>query len=615
MKNISTENVSVKVCTKTEVLKRKSKYYLASSKRLLVITLLISINLIHSSKLFSQSYDFYGAVPSGQTLYFKMVDATNLTVAVVNQLGLTNDCGYINPPTGNLVIPSQITVTNGISYTIVAIDSSAFEECFGLTSVSIPNTCTQIAYSAFFGCIGLSGSLTIPNSVTVIDAYAFGYCQNLTSVTIGNSVLAIANYAFAECTSLTSVTIGNSVRTIGDYNFSGISGLSTVNFNADSCLRFYGNNPDNAAFSGCGVKTINIGENVKAIPECSFIFCDSLQSITVPNNVKYLGAFSFYSCERLSNVSIGDSINIIDEYSFYECSKLSNLTLGRSVTNINESAFSSCHNIDTIISYSTIAPILGMYVFNDISNTANVFIPCGSTMSYMSRWNMFNSFMDIDPLFFSATSEELEKGSVIIMTEPTCSSPTAVVYAQPNTGYIFDRWSNGETTNPYSLTLEGDSSLVAYFISEAYTITVMSANNSMGTVSGSGEYEQGAEAILIATPNEGYRFVRWNDGNTDNPRTITVIEDATYIATFEERVGIESRDMLSELTFHPNPTSGIISFNHNDIKKVEVLDEMGRMIAVYENAYTIDISKLTKGYYVMRVTTSEGVVIRKVVRK
>ncbi len=37
---------------------------------------------------------------------------------------------------------------------------------------------------------------------------------------------------------------------------------------------------------------------------------------------------------------------------------------------------------------------------------------------------------------------------------------------------------------------------------------------------------------MTATPNIGYAFVQWSDGNTENPRTITVTEDITYTATF-----------------------------------------------------------------------------------
>ncbi|MBO7226458.1 MAG: T9SS type A sorting domain-containing protein, partial [Bacteroidales bacterium] len=108
--------------------------------------------------------------------------------------------------------------------------------------------------------------------------------------------------------------------------------------------------------------------------------------------------------------------------------------------------------------------------------------------------------------------------------------------------------------------------------------------------------------------------IGWNDGNTDNPRTITVTEDATYIASFERNIGIETSGKLELLTFYPNPTSGTITFNRTDINKVEVMDAVGRTVAVYENAHIIDLSKLTKGYYTMRITTAEGVAVRKVVR-
>jgi hypothetical protein len=82
-----------------------------------------------------------------------------------------------------------------------------------------------------------------------------------------------------------------------------------------------------------------------------------------------------------------------------------------------------------------------------------------------------------------------------------------------------------------------------------------------------------------------------------------------------QTIGIEGVDILESLTFYPNPTTGIITFNRTDIIKVEVLDAVGRMVAVYANSYVIDLSKLAKGYYTLRITAAEGVVIRKVVRK
>lgn len=73
---------------------------------------------------------------------------------------------------------------------------------------------------------------------------------------------------------------------------------------------------------------------------------------------------------------------------------------------------------------------------------------------------------------------------------------------------------------------------------DKYTITAVPNDSAMGTVTGGGEYEADATATLTATPNSGYVFVNWNDGNTDNPRTITVTADATYTANFEAAEGV-----------------------------------------------------------------------------
>lgn len=54
-----------------------------------------------------------------------------------------------------------------------------------------------------------------------------------------------------------------------------------------------------------------------------------------------------------------------------------------------------------------------------------------------------------------------------------------------------------------------------------------------GSVTGGGTYEHGATATLTAIPNDGYVFKQWSDGNTDNPRTVTVTGDVTYTAEFE----------------------------------------------------------------------------------
>ena len=114
---------------------------------------------------------------------------------------------------GEVVIPSSIT-SEGQEYSVTTIGASAFKECGGLTSITIPNTVTSIESYAFWYCIGLT-SVTIPNSVTSIGKQAFYYCSGLTSVTIPNSVTSIGSDAFHGCSGLTSITIPNSVTNIG----------------------------------------------------------------------------------------------------------------------------------------------------------------------------------------------------------------------------------------------------------------------------------------------------------------------------------------------------------------------------------------------------------------
>lgn len=68
----------------------------------------------------------------------------------------------------------------------------------------------------------------------------------------------------------------------------------------------------------------------------------------------------------------------------------------------------------------------------------------------------------------------------------------------------------------------------------AYDITVTPGEN--GTVDGSGTYNHGTDATIEAIPNDGYEFVKWNDDNTDNPRTITnITSNQSYTATFSRK--------------------------------------------------------------------------------
>ena len=88
--------------------------------------------------------------------------------------------------------------------------------------------------------------------------------------------------------------------------------------------------------------------------------------------------------------------------------------------------------------------------------------------------------------------------------------------------------NDGHATN-YSYTLVNGTLTVEKL---TYTIVVNSQDESMGTTSGTGIYDEDATITISATPTQHYHFVSWNDGTTDNPRTIRVTTDVTYTALF-----------------------------------------------------------------------------------
>ena len=80
-----------------------------------------------------------------------------------------------------LVIPETVTYED-FTFTVTEVAEGAFDGCYGLTSVVIPNTVTTIGEQAFLGCTELT-SVTFGNGVTAIGSKAFNYCNALRTVT------------------------------------------------------------------------------------------------------------------------------------------------------------------------------------------------------------------------------------------------------------------------------------------------------------------------------------------------------------------------------------------------------------------------------------------------
>ena len=269
-----------------------------------------------------------------------------------------------------LIIPSEYN-----EKPVTSIGNSAFEDCTGLTSVTIPYSVTSIGGSAFSGCAGLT-SVTIGDSVTSIGSLAFYGCKGLTSVTIGKGVTSIGDDAFSHCERLTSITVaeGNT-----KYNSAGnclietesktlITGCENSIIPTDGSVTSIGE----GAFYSWGLTSITIPDSVTSIGEGAFSGCTGLTSITIPDSVTSIGEYAFFNTAWYNNQPNGlvyagkvaykykgtmpsntsivlkeGTLGIADS-AFYGCTGLTSVTIPDSVTSIGSSAFSGCTSLTSI---------------------------------------------------------------------------------------------------------------------------------------------------------------------------------------------------------------------------------------------------------------------------
>ena len=158
------------------------------------------------------------------------------------------------------------------------IETKAFYNCSGITSITIPDSVTSIGRCAFQYCGSLT-SITIPDSVTSIGDCAFYGCSSLTSITIPDSVTSIESQTFYNCFNLTSITIPDSVTSIGSQAFY-------------NCFK---------------LTSITIPEGITIIESWTFNGCSSLTSITIPDSVTSIGDHAFYNCSSLTSVTFNNA--------------------------------------------------------------------------------------------------------------------------------------------------------------------------------------------------------------------------------------------------------------------------------------------------------------------
>ena len=527
---------------------------------------------------------------------FKSCNSLTGTLSLSDLVVNIGDCAFYGCSglSGTLTIPNSVTnigesafygcsgfTSANIPTSVASIGSAAFSGCSGLVEMSLPfvgGSANATSGSALFGYIFGTASYTggtsvrqyyassnyntyyIPSAlrtVTVANGnlqYGVFYgCSMLTSVAIPSSLESIGERAFSGCSGITgSIAIPGTVTNIGQNAFYGCTNLNAVNYGGNVeqwCGITFGNanaNPlayaHNLYIDDVLVRQLAIPETITEIKDYAFYKATCLTGVTLPESLTSINSNAFYNCTGLmGELNVHNLVTNIGDSAFYNCNSLRSLTLGSGVMSIGNWAFASCSGLFMIMAKPEIPPVVRQKTFSNVYTSITVKVPCNSAQYYTAA-QYWNSFTNIQASFahtLAVSSNDPLMGYATVVQEPTCSNQVGIISATPTNGCSFASWNDGNTDNPRNVVVNADVEYIAFFNSApTYTITVSSANTEMGSVSGGGQYTAGTSVTIVATANAGYMFSHWNDGNVQNPRTIVVTGDATYVASFTENASV-----------------------------------------------------------------------------
>lgn len=135
-------------------------------------------------------------------------------------------------------------------------------------------------------CIGGKGVILFDGKPTAIGEHAFYECSTLTSISIPDSITEIGTAAFGE--SLTSVYITD------------LAAWCAIQFSDASANPLF--HAGNLYLNNELVTDLVIPEGITAINSYAFVMWSGLTSVTMPDSVTTIGDHAFWSCSALTNI-------------------------------------------------------------------------------------------------------------------------------------------------------------------------------------------------------------------------------------------------------------------------------------------------------------------------
>ncbi|NCC99641.1 MAG: hypothetical protein EOL95_08085, partial [Bacteroidia bacterium] len=126
------------------------------------------------------------------------------------------------------------------------------------------------------------------------------------------------------------------------------------------------------------------------------------------------------------------------------------------------------------------------------------------------------------------------KGSVNseVNGEYDYNTPVTII-AQPNVGFTFKYWSDGNTNSERIVNMTENISLSAIFEITHYTLNISAVGNGTVNTEVNGVYDYGTDIEIVVTANNHCHLESWSDGSTEVVRTITLVSDSVIVAYIE----------------------------------------------------------------------------------
>ena len=273
-----------------------------------------------------------------------------------------------------LWVPRTMTGSYTVPDGIKVISFSAFQDCVGLTHVSLPDSLIYIGFAAFKGCSGLT-DIVIPQRVTDLGNSAFADCTGLTQIDIHEKLTCIANGAFSGCTGLTDVYYSGTQAQwdaifVDENNDALLSAkLNTNILDRDTCgenLTWVLTEDGTLTISGTGAMDHFTYQNAPWEE-----YRDQIRAVVIEDGVTSVGRYAFYGYRSITAVTLGNTVADIANSTFSYCANLTEIRFPESVTNIGYWAFQGCEGLTQVHIPASVTAI-GLYAFNDCDNLEKI---------------------------------------------------------------------------------------------------------------------------------------------------------------------------------------------------------------------------------------------------